>query len=312
MTGTGRPDTATVHDPAVRWPVLRLRREAKVLDLLAGVLDGTGRFEASGVLAFGGWFWVIFDNVPHVARIDPALIRGDSRVALIRQPGGAVGYEDIAHDPDDGRFFLLVEAARHRSGSWLAQVRECDRDLRPLVTRWLDFPLDRPNKGLEGLSYVRRDGRTHLLGLCEGNRCRGGEDGRRPGGGRVHVFVEGSGRWQREHTIRLPESLRFTDYSSMSVAGDRVAVVSQESSGLWVGRFARSSWDLVDEGTTYSFPRDRQGRTLYGTVEGVSWLAGDEVVVVSDRAKPTQPSRFGAKDESVHVFALPAPHTAGW
>lgn len=311
MSGTGRPGAATMPDPGVRWPVLRLRREAKVVELLAGVAGG-GRFEASGVLAFDGWFWVIFDNVPHLARIDRALTAGGRPAALIRQPDGPVGYEDIARDPADGRLFLLIEAVRHGSGAWLAQVHELDRELRPVATRWLDFPLDRPNKGLEGLSCVRRHGRTHLLGLCEGNRCRGGEDGRRPGGGRVHVFVEGSGRWEREHTIRLPESLRFTDYSSISVAGDRVAVVSQESSGLWVGRFAPSSWDLVDEGTTYSFPRDPQGRTLYGTVEGVSWLAGDEVVVVSDRAKPTQPSRFGAKDESVHVFALPAPHTAGW
>jgi hypothetical protein len=96
------------------------------------------------------------------------------------------------------------------------------------------------------------------------------------------------------------------------VAGDRVAVVSQESSALWVGRLAPSSWDLLDAGRTYSFPRDPLGRTLYGTVEGVSWLADGEMVVVSDRAKPTQPSLFRAKEQAVHLFALPAPDTAGW
>jgi hypothetical protein len=128
----------------------------------------------------------------------------------------------------------------------------------------------------------------------------------------VHVFVEGPERWERQHTIRLPASLRFTDYSSISVAGDRVAVVSQESSGLWVGRFAPSGWDLLDEGITYSFPPDGHGRTLYGTVEGVSWLSDGEVVVVSDRAKPTQPARYRAKDQSVHLFALPAQDTSGW
>jgi hypothetical protein len=291
--------------------VLRLLREAKVVDLLAGVADGTDRFEASGVLSFAGWFWVIFDNVPHIARINPALIPGDPSARLIRQPGGASGYEDIARDPAGERLFVLIEAVRHPSGAYLAQVQEFDRAVRPVATRWLDFPLDRPNKGLEGLSCVRRDGRICLLGLCEGNRCRGGEDGRRPGGGRVHVFVEGAGQWEREHTIRLPASVRFTDYSSISVAGDRVAVVSQESSGLWVGRFAPSSWDLLDEGRTYSFPTDRQGRTLYGTVEGVSWLTESEVVVVSDRAKPTHPPRFRAKDQSVHLFALPAADTPG-
>jgi hypothetical protein len=306
-----RQPPAAVQDTTGALPVLRLLREAKVADLLGGLAAGAGRFEASGVLAFGGWFWVIFDNVPHVARIDPALIPGDPGATLIRQPAGAVGYEDIAHDAADGRFFVLIEAVRHGSGRYLAQVHEFDPELHPVLTRWLDFPLDRPNKGLEGLSCVRRDGRTHLLGLCEGNRCRGGEEGRRPGGGRVHVFVEGAGRWERIETIRLPASLRFTDYSSISVAGDRVAVVSQESSALWVGRLAPSEWDLLDDGTTYAFPRDRRGRTLYGTVEGVSWLADDEVVVVSDKAKPTQPSRVRAKDQSVHRFALPAQDRSG-
>jgi hypothetical protein len=311
MTGTSRPSAAAVRDPTALSQELLLRREAKVVDLLADVADGD-RFEASGVLAFDGWFWVIFDNVPDVARIGPGLTAGGPRTTLIRQPGGPVGYEDIAHDPVEGRFFLLVEAVRQESGAWLAQVHEFDRALRPVTIRPLTFPLDRPNKGLEGLSCVRREGIVYLLALCEGNRCRGGEEGRRPGGGRVHVFVEGTDRWEREHTIRLPSSLHFTDYSSISVSGDRVAVVSQESSALWVGRLSPSSWDLLDTGRTYSFPRNLHGKTLYGTVEGVSWLADDEVVVVSDRAKPTQPSRFRAKDQSVHLFALPAPDTAGW
>jgi hypothetical protein len=309
---TGATRGAAVRDAATRWPALRLLREAKVVDLLAGAAEGAERFEASGVLAYDGAFWVIFDNVPHIARIDPALTAGGVSARLIRRPGGPLGCEDIARDPADGRFFLLVEAVRDAAGDYLAQVHELDRELRPLATRWLDFRLDRPNKGMEGLSCVRRAGRTYLLGLCEGNRCRGGEAGREPGGGRVHVFAEGAGRWEREHTIRLPESLRFIDYSSISVSRDRVAVVSQESSGLWVGRFAPSSWDLLDEGRTYSFPRDPRGKTVYGTVEGVSWLSEDEVVVVSDRAKPTQPSRMREKDESVHVFALPAPESAGW
>jgi hypothetical protein len=313
VTGSGRPPAAAVRDGTASSPVLRLRREAKVADLLAGTSGVGRRFEASGVLAHDGWFWVIFDNLPHVARIDPALVAGDPRATVIRQPAGSVGHEDIAHDPLSGDFFLLVEAARDAAGGWRAQVHELDAELHPLATRWLDFPLDRPNKGIEGLTCVRRNGRRHLLGLCEGNRGRGGRAGRRPGEGRVHVFVEGGPeRWDRAHTIRLPASLRFTDYSGISVAADRIAVVSQESSALWVGRFAPAGWDLLDEGTTFALPRDARGRTLYGTVEGVSWLAEDQVVVVSDRAKRAQPARVRTKDQSVHVFALPAPDATGW
>jgi len=292
-----------------RLPALRLLGEAKVAELIG---DGGGRYEASGVLAYGGWYWVVFDNLPDVARIDPGLRPGDPRSTLIPQPDGAVGYEDIAHDPTDGRFFLLVEAARRGSGL-MAQVHELDGDLRSLTTRWLDVPLERANKGLEGLSCVRRAGRPYLLGLCEGNGGHGGKRGRRPGSGRLHVFSEGrAAEWERVATIHLPTSLRFTDYSGISVAGDRVAVVSQESSALWVGRLAPSSWELLDAGTTYVFPRDERGRIRYGTVEGVSWLGEDEVVVVSDRAKPTQPGRVRATDQSVHRFAVPAPAASDW
>jgi len=275
-----------------------------VRDLLAGVAVGDDRFEASGVLAAGDWFWVVFDNVPHIARLDPHLIPGHGRNALLLQPPGPPGYEDIAHDPAGDRYFALVEAVERRPGSYLAQVDEFDEAFRRLSSRWLDFPLDRPNKGLEGLTCLHRDGRTYLLGLSEGNRCRGGAAGRRPGGGRAHVFVEGAGGWQRLQTIRLPAILPFSDYSSISASGERIAVVSQESSALWVGRFGPSGWDPADAGVIYGFPRDEHGRTLYGTVEGVSWLAPDQVVVVSDRAKPDQPHRFRDKDQSVHVFAL--------
>jgi hypothetical protein len=291
-----------------RLPALHLLEEGKVAELIA---DGGGRYEASGVLAHGGWYWVVFDNLPDVARIDPGLRPGGSRSTLIPQPHGTVGYEDIAHDPTDGRFFLLVEAVRRGPGL-MAQVHELDSDLRLMTTRWLDVPLERANKGLEGLSCVRRAGRPYLLGLCEGNGGHGGKLGRRPGGGLLHVFGEGSAEWERIATIHLPASLRFTDYSGISVAGDRVAVVSQESSALWAGRLAQSSWELLDAGTTYVFPRDERGRIRYGTVEGVSWLGEDEVVVVSDRAKPTQPRRVRATDQSVHRFALPGAASSDW
>jgi hypothetical protein len=296
-----RPVTGRAAEP----PSLRLLGEAKIADLLGGAASGVHRLEASGVLAAGGWYWVVFDNVPHVARIHPEMTPGHPGTTLLRKPGGPIGFEDIAHDGDDGRFFVLIEATAFAPGVYQAEVCEFDRGLRLVARRWLDFPLEDANKGMEGLSCVRRQGHLHLLGLCEGNRCHGGEAGRRPGGGRVHVFTEGAKRWERVHTIHLPESLPFIDYSAISVSGDRVAVISQESSALWVGRLSPDGWDILDEGEVYRFPRDPRGRVVYGTVEGVSWLAERLVVVVSDRAKPEQPRRMRAKDESIHVFALP-------
>ena len=53
---------------------LELVREAKIFDILPGSLDP--RLEASGVLAMDGMFYVIFDNLPHIACIEPGAVRG--------------------------------------------------------------------------------------------------------------------------------------------------------------------------------------------------------------------------------------------
>lgn len=290
--------------PADRSPALRLEllEESKLADLLGGSL---GALEASGVLAKDGRFYVIFDNSPDIARIGGGLSPEDTEL-IGQEPADGVGYEDIAYDRADGHVYILLEAERHPDGGFMAKVREHDEHLGHLADAWLDFRLERPNKGLEGLTCVRRAGRSYLLGLCEGNRCKAGAEGRRPGGGRIQVFARGRRHWDRVDTIRLPESLRFEDYSSVAVAGDRVAVVSQASSALWVGRLARSRWEVAGEGTTYGFPLDREGRTVYCTVEGVSWVADDRVVVVSDKAKAgAQHQRCRARDQSIHLFALP-------
>jgi hypothetical protein len=44
-----------------------------------------------------------------------------------------------------------------------------------------------------------------------------------------------------------------------------------------------------------------------GNVEGIAWLTRDTLVAVSDRRKSDQPDRCGEKDQSIHVFRLPAP-----
>jgi hypothetical protein len=284
---------------------LVLVREAKLASLLAGA--GGDRLEASGVLALDGHCYVIFDNAPDIARIEATLSPPPAGSGQIRQPRGRrAGFEDIAHDAVTGRFYVLIEAVARDQG-FMAEVQEYDERFAYLGHAWLRFPLDGPNKGLEGLTCVHRGGRTYLLGMCEGNRCRDGEEGRRPGGGRIQVFERGLRDWDRVATIRLPATLDFEDYSSLALAGDRLAVVSQASSALWVGRIRPSSWEVADEGAVWAFPADPAGRAVYCNVEGVSWLSADTVVVVSDRAKRNgQDERCRAKDQSIHVFAIPA------
>jgi hypothetical protein len=297
---------------AIQAPVqqLELVREAKVFDILAGRLDP--RLEASGVLAKDGLFYVIFDNIPHIACIGPELSPAAVANHVIEQDRGhRRGFEDIAYDRRHGRFYVLIEALPRGHGKFLAAVQEYDINFGYLGIAWLDFPLDRPNKGLEGLTCVPRDGETYLLGLCEGNRCQGGAAGRIPGGGRVQVFRRGRRHWDRVGKIRLPETVQFTDYSGITVDGTRIAVISQVSSALWVGELALDGWAVTGPGTSYALPRQADGGILYGTAEGVSWVAPDQLVMVSDRVKPDQDPRCRAKDQSVHIFRIPPARPPG-
>ena len=286
---------------------LELVKEAKVFDILAGRrLDS--RLEASGVLAKDGLFYVIFDNLPHIALIGPELSPVAAANDVIKQKKGHHGgFEDIAYDARQGHFYVLIESLARGHGTFMAKVQEYDASFGYLGQAWLDFPLDRPNKGLEGLTCVHRGEQTYLLGLCEGNRCRGGKEGEVPGGGRVHVFRRGDKQWERVGKIRLPETVLFEDYSGIAVAGDRIAVISQMTSALWLGNLAPSGWQVTGPGTCYALPRGADGGIVYGTAEGVSWMAPDQLVMVSDKAKPEQDPRCQAKDQSIHIFRVPSP-----
>jgi len=76
--------------------------------------------------------------------------------------------------------------------------------------------------------------------------------------------------WKPVARIKLPRRVKFKDYAGMAVRGDRIAVVSQESSRLWLGRFRSGEWKINVEGRIYDFPRTKKGKRLYHTVEGVS------------------------------------------
>lgn len=282
---------------------LQLVREAPIADLLEAGNGSRGRLEASGVLARDGTFLVVFDNLPTLGLLDERLtVPGDHRRAELAG-GRGTGYEDLATDAASGRLFVLIESLPE-GPPYRAWVEEFDDLFRLVATKPLDFPLEQPNKGFEGLSCVRRDGRLHLLGLCEGNRCRAGAKGRKPGGGRIQVFTESPNHWRRVATIALPVSLPFRDYAGIALSGDRIAVVSQESAALWVGELDPADWSVVDDGAVHEFPRDDDGALRYGHVEGVSWLAPDQVVVVSDRAKRGERRGDRRHDESIAVFTI--------
>ena len=175
---------------------LLLLQETKISEMLGGQVDP--RLEASGVLAKDSVFYVIFDKLADIACLDRRLSPESSENRLIRQKHGRHrGFEDIAYDPWSQRYYILIESVPGRSGLFMAKVQEYDQNLHYQSDAWLDFTLQRPNKGLEGLTCIHRDGETLLLGLCEGNKCKAGAEGRKPGGGRIQVFRRGQKHWDR-------------------------------------------------------------------------------------------------------------------
>ena len=285
-------------------PALRLVRERKLAELISFPKDGAV-LEASGVLAKGRDCFVIFDNVRRVARVERSLAPGAPRHGWMGRARSGEGYEDIAYSPRQRRYYLLIEAEKHPDGTFKAVIEECDEEFRFKGRHWVDFAFEERNTGFEGLSAVRWRGHDYLLALCEGNRCRAGKKGLRPGGGRIQVLRRSGMVWRPVATIKLPRGVRFRDYSALAIRGERIAVTSQQSSRLWLGTLRRSDWTIAGAGRSYDFPRTRKGKRLYSTVEGISWLADDTFVAVSDLAKEQHPPRCEPKDQSIHIFRLP-------
>jgi hypothetical protein len=285
-------------------PSLRLVVEQPLAELIAPP-GRRGVLEASGVVAKGRDFYVIFDNIRRVARIDRGLDPGSKKHAWLGAARQGEGYEDIAYSATRRRFYLLIEAEKRPDGTYKAAIEERNEAGRFLGRSWVDIAFEKRNTGLEGLSIVRWRGREYLLALCEGNRCRGGRKGRKPGGGRIHVLQKRGPLWRSTACITLPRRAAFEDYSAVSLRGDRIAVISQQTSQLWIGVLRRRDWTIAGSGRVYDFPRSNKGKRRYCTVEGIAWLSPTTFVAVSDLAGPDCSKRCRKTSESIHIFRLP-------
>jgi hypothetical protein len=284
------------------YPELRVVTERKIFELLP-MCGADSPLEASGVVRRGENYFIVCDDIGQVIRIDCDFEQTEKN-GFFGEPIGH-GFESIAWSERDDRFFLVIEALPTERGDIKARLVEWDCDFTHPAEQWLDFTFESDNRGFEGLAVVERADDQYLLALCEGNKCRAGKKGRQPGGGRIQVFRRKDTQWRRVTTIELPTELHFEDYAGLALDGNRIAVVSQSSSGLWVGSLVTSSWTIDGPGQIYEYPRSRKDKIQYGNVEGVCWLAEGRVVVVSDRCKPDDPNRYAEKDQSIHIFEIP-------
>jgi hypothetical protein len=286
-------------------PELKLVRERKIRDLVPRS-KSIRRWEASGVLVKPPHFYVAFDDRTEIAQLSDDLEPAETN-ALVGLASKRVGYEGIAYNDVRERYYLLVEAREQSTGCCQAEIFEFDRLFKHLKNRSLDFTFKSANKGFEALAHLRRSGQDYVLALCEGNKCKCGAKGRKPGGGRVQLFEKQKKRWAHLGPIDLPPHLPFVDYSGMAVDRGRVAIVSQVTSMLWVGQFDEADWEWRDDGRLFNFPRFDDGAIRYGNIEGVAWVSPTRIVTVSDRRKKKeQPDeRLSKKDQSIHIFDVP-------
>jgi hypothetical protein len=282
---------------------MTLVTERKVSDFIRPP-ENSAVLEASGVLVKGAYYYVVFDNIRRIARIHHELRPGSRQHSWFGRRREGDGYEDISFSPYTRHFYLLIEAEKHPDGTYKGLIDECDEEGNYKRRRWIDVSFERRNTGFEGLCAVRWQGRDYLLALCEGNRCRAGRKGKRPGGGRLHVLQRAATTWKSIGCIKLPRSVKFADYSAIALRNSRIAVISQETARLWIGTLRFQDWTIGGEGAVYDFPATKRGKPKYCTLEGLSWLSNTMFVMVSDLSKRDHSKRCSKRDQSIHIFRL--------
>ncbi len=205
------------------------------------------------------------------------------------------GYAGLTFDPEQSRFYALVDATPAADGAFWPCIDAYDDGLRFVERRLLDFPLKGGHAGFAGFSSITRGQQNYLLVLCGGHKCKHGKAGRKPGGGRIHVFRQGTSRWEHVRRINLPKSLQFAGFGSMALHEDRLLVVSQGSPELWIGHLTTDSLDLADEGAVYEMPHDEQGDPLIGTVTAATWIHPQHILATTTGPTP-----------QLHILSLPA------
>jgi hypothetical protein len=294
---SGRDDEATASSGLAASGTLHLVRERKISHIIP--LSGVTDYEASGVQLHGDQLYIVFDNMTKIGHV--ALDLQSGSYASGGSSSNKSQYEGITFD-DHGtaHFYVAVEQTSAEVVQYDDVASNSSADHQST-----NVTFSTSNKGFEGLAWLFRDSNDYLLGLCEGFDCtsnHGGTGGR----GGIRVMAQSGSSWTADPTmLRLPAAVSFKDYSDLALLPNldgtyQVAVTSQESKALWIGRLSATSWSFLDDGTIYPMPSSD-----YCNVEGVSFLSASRVALVSDLSDPqTDPAGCNNKDEMVHIFDL--------
>ncbi len=258
---------------------------------LKSLLSQDKKLEASGVTAVGEDFYVVFDNSAKVARINEEL----NSAELLGKKEKKVGYEAIVYAQDEKVFYLVEESLKHKK-HFNARISRMNESFKLTDKRtWLDFGFKNKSKGIEGLAFHKNGEKTYLLALFEGLKKDRGF---------ILLYQKKKKSYKYLKKIYLPKNLNFKDFSDMDLQKNgRLAIVSQESSALWIGELDTNKWEIKSKGQRYDFPKSKKGKTQYCNIEGVSWISQNRLVMVSDAKKKKQGKACLKKEQSIHIVS---------
>ena len=306
-------------------------------------------FEASGIVydSLRDVYWIVFDNLWSLGKISSnfssfELIQNNNS-DVNRDKFGASSFEGIAWDSNSDFFYLLSEAVtftnnENEESVHHPMIRKIKFDESANVyieeqTCAVQFMAKTDNKGFESLSLVQIDANDYFIGLCEGNYCGSGDEGRESGNGRAVLFEFEASEltnnsdygylmdagidclYKTIETFELPSFLNFSDYSAMnfhSIGNNQfdAVFVSQSDSLFWFGSVELSLepgivFDLDKETELIAFPKNGNSEMIFCNVEGVAIIKNStQFVMVSDKAKSGASPAREQKSESIHVFDL--------
>lgn len=334
-------DEADAHcnDGKYSKRTLKLAYELPFAALFWGDPEGVRKYEASDVILVDDYAYAVCDSSWAIAKFNaqlspfavdnvPIYDLGDSRT---EQEEGDSGYEAILHE--NGTFYVIRESVQHEDSAYRAIVEELnveeDQDAYTINSQCsTEFEFEGSSKGFEGaVAVYDLNKELVILGLCEGNYCSE-EKKKERGNGRMVAMrkilqEDGTCTWATIRTINIPESVDFLDYSAATISeSGRIGITSQEDSKFWVGQLlgkvvsdsGEVVWDVdamefdSNIGSMFDFPKNDLCQTIYCNIEGIHWINDDMVMAVSDKMKSKGKQDFQCfdKDQSVHVFILPA------
>lgn len=273
--------------PTYSKTTLKLAHEETFMGLIKNTKKQY-KFEASDVVFVHNDFYTICDSSWSIDKIGESMTPFSPDNVQIGSPNrekDESGYEAIFYDYIKSIFYVVRESIvidptekdkAHKS-QFHALVEEVriDQDGKDYQVERIcvtEYEFDGDSKGFEGAVGLRdASGELYMLGLCEGNHCKEGDEGKEHGHGRAvlmrkvldvphDAFGDYSCVWKTERILKIPAEANFQDYSALSISSTgRVAITSQEESQVWLGRL--SHWtpapDAEDDDDSVAVIRTR-------------------------------------------------------